>query len=238
MGITVPQFRDGPGPALEVARLAEESGLDGVFVFDHLWPLRQPERPALHGPTLLGAIAAETARVAVGTLVARVGLVPDAVLVHQMATIQRIAGARLIAGIGIGDRLSRPENEAYGVIFPPASERRVALAGVCRSLRALGIEVWVGGRTPATVAIGRREAGVVNLWQAPLDEVAAEAAVDDTEVTWGGQIDLSTRWGSEVAELLAPLAEAGASWAVLAPVGASWPEAVEAVSRGRVALAG
>lgn len=230
VGITLPQFRDDAEPAFEVARLAEVAGLDGVFVFDHLWPIGRPDRPALHGPTLLGALAAETRSVTVGTLVARVGLVPDAVLVHQFATVQRVAGPRLVAGLGIGDDLSRPENEAYGVAFKPVARRRQALTVVCRGLRALGIDVWVGGRSPATRAIGRAEAGAVNLWQAGAAEVADEAGRQACVVTWGGQVDLSPGSGTDVAALLASLAGAGATWAVLAPVGAPWPAAVETIA--------
>lgn len=230
VGITLPQFREDAEAAIEAAVLAEGAGLDGVFVFDHLWPIGRPDRPALHGPTLLGALAAETSKMAVGTLVARVGLVPDALLVHQLATVQRIAGSRLIAGLGIGDRLSRPENDAYRVPLRPASERRAAMAGVCRQLRALGVTVWVGGKAPATRAIGRTEAGVVNLWQACPEEVAGEVALGVGEVTWGGQVDLSQESGTDLAAFLSSLAGAGATWAVLAPVGTPWPAAVEAIS--------
>ncbi|HVE46419.1 MAG TPA: LLM class flavin-dependent oxidoreductase [Acidimicrobiales bacterium] len=229
VGITLPQFREDAEPAVEAARLAESAGLDGVFVFDHLWPIGRPDRPALHGPTLLGALAAETTRMAVGTLVARMGLVPDAVLVHQLSSVQRIVGPRLIAGLGIGDRLSRPENEAYGVPLRPAAERRAAMAGVCRGLRALGVTVWIGGKAPATRAIGRTEAGVVNLWQVPVEEVAAEVRRGDAEVTWGGQVDVSPGSSTDLGTSLAALAGAGAAWAVLAPVGGQWPDAVEAI---------
>lgn len=230
VGITLPQFREDAEPAIEAARLAQSAALDGVFVFDHLWPIGSPSRPALHGPTLLGALAAETSEVAVGALVARVGLVPDAVIVHQMATLHRMVGSRLIAGLGIGDQLSRPENEAYGVPFQPVAERRAQLAAVCRSLRDLRITVWVGGRAPATLAIGRSEAAAVNLWQALPEEVAAEVSRDGCEVTWGGQVDLSPGSASDPRALLASLAEAGAAWAVLAPVGLPWPAAVDSVS--------
>lgn len=236
VGITLPQFHDDAEPAFDAARRAEDAGLDGVFVFDHLWPIGRPDRPALHGPTLLGALAAETGSVAVGTLVARVGLVPDALLVHQFATVQRIAGPRLVAGLGIGDHLSRAENEAYGVAFRAVAERRAALTNVCRRLRALDIAVWVGGSAPATLAIARAEAGVVNLWGTGPEEVAAEAAHPGGEVTWGGQVDLAPASTTDVAALLASLADAGATWAVVAPVGAPWPAAVEAMATARATV--
>ena len=81
IGITLPQFRHEAGSAIEAARRAEDLGLDGVFCFDHLWPMAQPDRPALSMAPLLGALAASTSTISVGTLVSRVGLVPDGVLV-------------------------------------------------------------------------------------------------------------------------------------------------------------
>ena len=44
IGVTLPSFRDDAS-AVDAARQAERLGLDGVFVFDHLWPIGQP-RPA------------------------------------------------------------------------------------------------------------------------------------------------------------------------------------------------
>ena len=37
LGITLPSFRDDPTRALEVAVAAEAAGLDGVFLYDHLF---------------------------------------------------------------------------------------------------------------------------------------------------------------------------------------------------------
>ena len=99
VGLTLPQFRHDAGPALETAEQAEAAGLDGVFVFDHLWPLGQPSRPALHGVTLAAALLTRTERLTVGTLVARVGLLPDAVLADEFVTLARIGGRRLVAGL-------------------------------------------------------------------------------------------------------------------------------------------
>src|SRR3982751_801763 len=115
VGITLPQFREDAERAVAVTRRAEDVGLDGVFVFDHLWPLHQPERPALHSLTLLGALAAETSSVTLGSFVARVSLLPDAVLVHTLQSLWRMTDGRFIAGLGTGDRNNRDENLAYGV---------------------------------------------------------------------------------------------------------------------------
>lgn len=224
VGITLPQFRDHPGEAVAVAVRAEAAGLDGVFAFDHMWPLGRPDGPAQHGPTLVAALAAETDRLAVGTLVARVGLLPDDLLVRTFATIAMVAGDRLIAGVGVGDRLSRDENLAFGIAYEPASRRVDALAGVARRLRTLGIRTWVGGRSEATRAVARAEADAVNLWGVDPSEVATEAARG--EVTWAGRVDVGT---TDLAALLVSVQGAGATWAVVAPVGADWDRAVDIV---------
>ncbi len=236
VGLTLPQFQERPEACIEVARQAEEAGLDGVFTFDHLWAIGRPDHPCLHGTSLLAALAVETERVQVGTLVARIGLWPDSVLEAILATVDDIASHRLVAGLGVGDRLSKDENRAYGVGFAPASERRASLARCCRNLRHSGIETWVGGLSPETQAVGRAEADAVNMWDVGPAAVAAEVERPDAVgVTWGGRVDLSGA-GDAAGAVLRSLASAGATWAVVAPIGVPWPEAVEAVAGARGAL--
>lgn len=220
VGITLPQFRAEAEPALEAARVAEAAGLDGVFVFDHLWPIGHPERPALHGLALLGALAVETQRVMLGSLVSRVGLVPDVVLVNALHTVSRMCGGRFIAGLGVGDRLSRAENEAFGVAFASAQDRFASLVECCRELRAADVPVWVGGLSDEVREIAVAEADALNLWGV---DAARVAAVSGVEVTWAGQVGPEV----DVAAHLGALQEAGATWAVCAPIGMPWPEAVD-----------
>ena len=202
---------------------AEAAGLDGVFVFDHLWSIGHPERPALHWQALLGALAGSTTTVSLGTLVARVGLVPDAVLVNALATVHRMVGDRLIAGVGSGDKLSRAENEAYGVPFPPPAERMASVVNVVRGLRDEGITTWVGGRSSlARQAAADAGADALNLWAAPVEDVAAMTV----PVTWGGLVHPE----DDLDVLLGGLHAAGATWAVLAPVGLEWSEAVTRIA--------
>jgi alkanesulfonate monooxygenase SsuD/methylene tetrahydromethanopterin reductase-like flavin-dependent oxidoreductase (luciferase family) len=235
LGVTLPQFRDEAEPALAVARRAEAVGIDGIFVFDHLWPLHRPDSPALHSLTLLGALAAETSRVTLATFVARVSLMPDAVLVHTLHSLHRVLdGRRFIAGLGTGDHNNREENLAYGVGFPPADTRADQLVDCCRRLRELGIPTWVGGVSPRARRIAADEADGWNGWGLSADEFASLAADVRTEVTWGGQV-LIGRTAEEAEEKLArygprpglvhgtvddlrrhlsALKEASASWAV------------------------
>src|SRR5438067_10951976 len=208
LGVTLPQFREEAEPAIAVARRAEAVGIDGVFVFDHLWPLHQPERPALHSLTLLGALAAETDRVALATFVARVSLLPDAVLVHALLSLHRMLDGRFIAGLGTGDSNNRDENVAYGVGFPPADVRARQLVDCCRRLREAGVPTWVGGTSPLARGIAAHDADGWNGWGLSAEEFASLAAAvraeagDGVEVTWGGQV-LVGRTQAEASEKLA-----------------------------------
>lgn len=233
VGITLPQFRPASEPALAAARAAEAAGLDGVFVFDHIWAIGHPERPAHNAWPLLGALATETDRVHLGPLVARVGLLANAVLVHNFETLHRIAGDRLIAGLGTGDHLSRPENEAVDVPFPPAASRLADVASVAASLRAIGITTWIGGTSEPIRRIAAAGADAVNLWSVTAEQVAA---VDDVPVTWGGPIPAEA---GAATDLLRRLADAGATWAVCAPpyrAGADPEPAVELVAEAAATL--
>lgn len=227
VGITLPQFRDEPETALAVARLADEAGLDGVFVFDHLWPIGQASRPAMHSLAMLGALAAETTHIGIGSLVARVGLLPDAVLVNALLSVQRMSGGRFVAGLGVGDHLSKAENLAFGVAFAPPEERVRSLVTCARELKAAGVPVWVGGTSRRMHDIAVTESIPLNLWGV---DVARVAATEGVEVTWAGQLAPDT----DVAAHARALEEAGATWAVYAPIGTPWPDAVTRLARAAV----
>jgi len=226
--VILPTFSETADEAMSVARRAEEVGIDGVFCYDHLWPMGQPDRPALAPFPVLAAVAATTQRISVGTLVARIGLVPDEVLVTEFETLDALAPGRVVAGLGTGDRLSADENRAYGISFRPADERVEALRRCARALRARSIAVWVGGASRKTMAVAEEEQVVANLWDAPEAAVADQAA--RSEVTWAGPPPTFSDASGELASLFGRLSAAGATWAVL-----GWPvplEAMAAAARG------
>ena len=227
VGITLPQFRDEADSAIAAARRAEELGLDGVFCFDHLWPMGQPGRPALSSGPLLGALAASTSVIHIGTLVARIGLLPDDVLVEVLSSLNAISNGRLIAGLGTGDHLSRAENLAFGVPYDPPAERQVRLASVAVAVEARGIKVWVGGGLPSTSDLARTVGGAVNLWEAETAKVAATASAG-CETTWGGPLKGNAE---HVEARLRELADAGATWAVCA-----WPDSLEVIAEAADAV--
>ena len=218
--MVVPSFRLDAETGIDTACRAEAAGLDGAFVYDHLFPMGSPERPAVPCFPLLGAIAVETERIVIGPLVARIGVVPNAVLVNMFDGLERIAPGRVIAGVGVGDNKSQKENELFGLPFGTVAERVVAAADVCRHARQLGLPVWVGGQSPAVVRLAREEADAINVWGVTPIEVAA---VDGVQVTWAGPPP-----EGDLAHHMAALEEAGATWCIYGPPPSTdWPAFVD-----------
>src|SRR6266511_2077611 len=106
LAITLPQFRSAPDATLEALEDGRRLGYAGGFVFDHLWPLGQPQRPALECWTLLAGLAGRLSAIEpggagafrLGTLVTRAGLRPPALLAHMARTVTSVAGAPPILG--------------------------------------------------------------------------------------------------------------------------------------------
>ena len=212
LGITLPQFAADPGPALAACRDAAQSGFGGAFVFDHLWPLGAPDRPALEGWTLLAALAAEVSRqeggaggFRVGTLVTRAGLRAPALVARMAATVGQVAGSAAVVGVGRGDPANRDENLAFGLPFPGPAERSAAVVDTVAALRgplagSPSPEVWVGGAGPGGQELAGRLADAWNGWARTPEELAAGLAAarkaaeragrDPARVagTWGGQV--------------------------------------------------
>jgi alkanesulfonate monooxygenase SsuD/methylene tetrahydromethanopterin reductase-like flavin-dependent oxidoreductase (luciferase family) len=237
IGVTLPTFTDDATAALRAATTAEAGGLEGVFAFDHLWPMGNPGRPALWSFGVLAAVAASTVRVCVGPLVARVGLLPEDDLLAAFDALAAVAGrSRVIAGLGMGDHLSAQENLAYGVEYPSAARRKAELERVAAALVARGLVTWIGGLSATAASVSRAVGTGRNLWGVSEAEIAeASRAVP---VGWAGQVlvgrdgaelaELRDRFGDrpglvagtveEVAARIARLRDAGASWWVAAPL--------------------
>ena len=220
IGITLPTFEFTATAALKTARAAEEAGRDGVFAFDHLWPGTDKSRPALSLYPVLGAVAAVTHQVRIGTLVARLGLLPDGLVVESLVSLHEICDGRVLAAIGIGDSKSLAENHAFGVEWPALEDRRSSLRAVLGELRAAGIERWVGAGSPATLEIAHDAGATVNLWEVGLDRLRDEASHGPT--TWAGPMPAHP---APAAKRLVDLREAGAAWAVW-----GWPGSIDLVT--------
>jgi len=220
IGITLPTFEPTAAAALATASAAEGAGIDGVFVFDHLWRGAKRSRPALSMYPVLAAVAATTRHVRIGSLVARVGFLPDRLVVESFVSLHELTEHRLVAALGIGDARSVAENDAYGIAWPALEERRASLASILGELTARGIECWVGATTPATLEIARAAGATVNLWDVELDRVEAEAARGPS--TWAGSFP--TEAGAAADQLMG-LSAAGATWAIW-----GWPRSIDLVT--------
>jgi alkanesulfonate monooxygenase SsuD/methylene tetrahydromethanopterin reductase-like flavin-dependent oxidoreductase (luciferase family) len=261
VGLTLPSFVEDPEIPIAVARAAEDAGLDAVFVYDHLWRGNPPDRrPALECFALLGAIAVETRRIQVGTLVARATLRPAATLANAFFTAQRVSGGRLIAGIGSGDSESRAENEAFGLPFGTMVDRIAALHDAVRAASDGDFPVWVGGRAAQVREIVPVADGW-NAWGGDAGRFGADVALvrelaPDATMTWGGltvtgaddadalakaearslAADVLVGGPAHLAEQLRAFVDRGAQWIILGPVDASNPDNAAPLGEVRVLL--
>lgn len=198
----------------DAARAAEVAGVDRVVVSDHvvfgedLEAYARPESGGVEGGrqptgpdghwleplTVLTAVAAQTARVRLGTYILLAALRRPVVLAKQVATLDVLSGGRVDLGVGIG--WQREEYEAAGLDFGARGRLLDHTLAVCRTLwrepRASfaspelrfeaihampkpvqpgGVPVWVSGR--CNPAVARRVAHNGGRW-IPWGEDAAD----------------------------------------------------------------
>jgi F420-dependent oxidoreductase-like protein len=121
-----------------VAVAAEEAGFDTVMVMDHFYQLPllgPPDHEMFESYTLLGALAARTQRVKLGTLVTGVTYRNPAILAKIVTALDVISQGR--AFLGIGAAWFDVEHEALGVDFPPVKERFERLEEALQICRAM-----------------------------------------------------------------------------------------------------
>lgn len=105
-----------------VARAAEDLGFDAFFRSDHFLAMSGDGGP---GPTdswvTLGAIARETSRIRLGTLVTSATFRYPGPLAIAVAQVDEMSGGRVEFGLGSG--WFESEHRAYGIPFPSVRER-------------------------------------------------------------------------------------------------------------------
>ena len=106
-----------------VALAAEELGFDAFFRSDHY--LAMGGGSGLPGPTdswaTLAALAVETSRIRLGTLVSAATFRLPGPLAITVAQVDQMSGGRVEFGVGTG--WFEAEHTAYGIPFPPLGER-------------------------------------------------------------------------------------------------------------------
>lgn len=112
---------------LEGVMAAEEAGFDTVWTLDHLSGVSFDGRTMLECFTLLGAMAAATTTIGLGSLVVNAANRHPGMLATAAATVQAISGGRLILGLGAGTSptsVFAREQQTLGIeIAPTLAER-------------------------------------------------------------------------------------------------------------------
>jgi F420-dependent oxidoreductase-like protein len=135
-GLDISQHQLTWDEILARAALAEDAGLDGVWVFDHFKALYgDPKGPTLEGWTLLAGLARETSRVRLGTLVTGMTHRHPSVLAAEVVTVDHLSGGRVECAVGAA--WNEPEHRELGIPFPPTAERMDRLEEGVQVLRAL-----------------------------------------------------------------------------------------------------
>ena len=120
---TEPQMGASYDDQLRVAQAAEAAGYDAFFRSDHF--LVMGEASGEPGPTdswvTLGALARETSRIRLGTLVTSATFRLPGPLAITVAQVDAMSRGRVELGLGSG--WFAAEHEAYGVPFPGLGER-------------------------------------------------------------------------------------------------------------------
>ncbi len=100
-----------------MARAAEESGFDSIWLGDHL--LYRGDGREERGPwevwTMLAALAAVTERVELGPLVACASFHPPGLIAKMAATVAEVSGGRFVLGLGAG--WNETEYRAFGLPY-------------------------------------------------------------------------------------------------------------------------
>ena len=120
---TEPQQGASHDDLLGVAKAAEDGGFDGFFRSDHY--LRMGDGSGLPGPSdawiTLAALAVQTSRIRLGTLVSSATFRLPGPLAIAVAQVDAMSGGRVEFGLGGG--WFDDEHSAYGIPFPAVAER-------------------------------------------------------------------------------------------------------------------
>jgi probable F420-dependent oxidoreductase len=182
-------FEASPEAIIATTVKAEALGFDAVFVNDHIIvdgsPRSAPWTNTYDPLIALSFIAANTTRIGLGVSVLIVPYRNPIATAKSLATIDRMSGGRLIAGVGVG--WNEAEFNALGVPFRERGARTTEYLRIWQACWAPGLisfdgkffsfadmhvspkplqqphpPIWVGGLSDAAL---RRAAAFAEVWQ-------------------------------------------------------------------------
>lgn len=113
----------------------EDDGFDWISIWDHFYAADLGGTQCLEAVACHTALACQTSRVRVGSLVYCAGYRSPAVLANAITTIDHLSGGRAELGLGAG--WAHNEYAAYGIPFPSAGERLDLLEESVEAIRGL-----------------------------------------------------------------------------------------------------
>jgi len=126
----------------QIWHLVDRSGFDWLSIWDHFYPamIDPSDRsgPCFEAVSIMTALAAETTRVRIGSLVYCMAYRHPAVLAKAMATVDHISGGRMELGLGAG--WNAIEFDAYGIPFLPITDRLDQLEEGVQIIRSMFAE--------------------------------------------------------------------------------------------------
>jgi alkanesulfonate monooxygenase SsuD/methylene tetrahydromethanopterin reductase-like flavin-dependent oxidoreductase (luciferase family) len=136
-GLAVPCFGDDPGDLVDLGVGAEQAGLDGYFLWDHLVHADSGDGPPIVDPwQVLAVVAARTSRIKLGTMITPIARRRPWKLAKEVTTLDLLSAGRVILGVGLG----APAHAEFGLFGEPTGARHRAelldegldvLAGLC-----------------------------------------------------------------------------------------------------------
>lgn len=118
---------------LRMAKRAEEAGLDSVWVGDSLIA-----KPRLEPLATLGALAAHTSRVRLGTAVLLPALRHPVLMAQTMGTVDLISEGRLIIGAGVGGAFNQEQRGEWAAADVDQKRRATRFEEVVEIAKGLG----------------------------------------------------------------------------------------------------
>jgi alkanesulfonate monooxygenase SsuD/methylene tetrahydromethanopterin reductase-like flavin-dependent oxidoreductase (luciferase family) len=147
-----------------VVDATEDLGFDSVWISDHLQSSGGEDRGGLDAWLALTDAAARTRRVTLGPLVTPITFRAPGVLARMTANLHSLTEGRFVLGLGVG--WNAREHAAFGIPFPPGTQRLHLLdtgLDLIRRLMADRVPVLIGGMGRRTLRLVARHADEWNL---------------------------------------------------------------------------
>ena len=118
---------------ISLANTVEQAGLDSVWVGDSLMA-----KPRMEPLAILGALAARTSRVRLGTAVLLPALRHPVLQAQTMATVDLISGGRLVIGAGVGGAFNDDQRSEWKAAGVPTQGRGRRFEEIVKIIQGLG----------------------------------------------------------------------------------------------------